>query len=35
MLRSAVENAVDRMQGVVQENSGHIECDRIPRRGSE
>lgn len=35
MLRSAVDNAVERMQDVVQENSGHIERDRIPRPGSE
>ena len=35
MLRTAVENVVQRMNGVISENGGHIECGLIPRRGSE
>lgn len=35
MLRSAVENVENRIQGNVQQNDGHIECCLIPSRESE
>ena len=34
MLRTAVDNLVLRMHGVISENGAHIECGVIPHRGS-
>lgn len=35
ILRTAVENVLHRMHGVISENVAHIECGLIPGRGSE
>ena len=34
MLRTAVENIMHRMHGVISENGAHIECGLIPHRES-